>query len=448
MTSCRPSPTGADWPGGSGEVVARRGWLVHAVVSLVRELVVVRSGVAWHGHVGRDPFARLQLAEGRRDPYPLYEEVRRRGPLVPTPLAGFQTADHRVCREVLRDRRFGVQSEESLQRSDGGLSLLELDPPDHTRLRRLVAPSFTPRALAGARRQITGVVDELLDALPRHGPFDLVGGLASPLPVRVITELLGVPDADSADFARIGATLGSALAGVQSVGHVVRLVEANRRLAVLMEQVFEDHRREPRDDLVSRLLAAEGRQVGPHELAPLCRLLLVAGFETTVNLIGNTVLALLAHPDQWREVVDDPALAGAAVEETLRWDPPVQRTFRTPLVDVELAGVQLPRGAMLMLLLAGANRDPAAFPLPDRFDLHRYDGQQPPGAEHLSFSAGLHYCIGAPLARLEATVAVERLAERYPRLRQLGRLRRRGGGTVIRGPAALVVGQPSRERAA
>ncbi|GAA1428203.1 cytochrome P450 [Microlunatus lacustris] len=416
---------------------------MNAVVSLVRELVVVRSTVAWHGHVGRDPFARLQLAEGRRDPYPLYEEVRRRGPLVPTPLVGFQTASHRICREVLRDRGFGVQSEDSLRPADGGLSLLELDPPDHTRLRRLVAPSFTPRALAGARARIESVVDELLDDLPPAGPFDLVTALASPLPIRVITDLLGVPDDDSAAFARDGATIGSALAGVQSPAHVFRLIEANRRLAALMEQVFEDHRRAPRDDLVSRLLAAEGQEARADELAPLCRLLLVAGFETTVNLIGNTVLALLQHPDQWQEVVDDPSLAGAAVEETLRWDPPVQRTFRAPLADVELAGVPIPRGAMLMLLLAGANRDPEVFDQPDRFDLHRYVGPRTPEAEHLSFSAGVHYCIGAPLARLEATVAVEQLARRYPKLRRAGRLRRRSGGTVIRGPAELVVGQPS-----
>ncbi|GAA1837493.1 cytochrome P450 [Microlunatus capsulatus] len=414
-----------------------------AVRSLVRELVVVRSTVAWHGHVGRDPFARLQLTEGRRDPYPLYEEVRRRGPLVPTPLAGHQTASHRVCREVLRDRRFGVQSEEALNRGDGELSLLELDPPDHTRLRRLVAPSFTPRALAGTRERVGAVVDGLLDAVPAGEPFDLVGALASPLPIRVITDLLGVPDDDSAAFARDGATIGSALAGVQSLGHVVRLLEANRRLGALLEEVFEQHRREPRDDLVSRLLAVEGDQVRPGELAPLCRLLLVAGFETTVNLIGNTVLALLAHPDQWREVVEDPSLAAAAVEETLRWDPPVQRTFRSPHEDLELAGVPLARGSMVMLLLAGANRDPEVFAEPGRFDLHRYADRSAPAAEHLSFSAGLHYCLGAPLARLEAVVAVERLAERFPRLQRAGRVRRRRGGTVIRGPAALVVGQRS-----
>ena len=410
---------------------------MNAVVSLIRELVVVRSMVAWHGHVGRDPFARLQLAEGQRDPYRLYEEIRGHGELSPTPLVGFQTVSHRLCRELLRDRRFGVQAQTALRRGDGSMSLLELDPPDHTRLRRLAAPAFTPRALAGSRARIESVVDGLLDALPREDPFDLVSGLASPLPIAVITDLLGVPETNTAAFSRYGATIGSALAGPRSPAHIVRLIEANRQLTRVMAMVFEHHRREPADDLICRLQSQQPDQITAEELGHLCTLLLLAGFETTVNLIGNTVLALLDHPDQWRAVVEDPSLAAAAVEETLRWDPPVQRTFRAPTSDVVLAGVPVPRGSMVMLLLAGANRDPEAFDEPDRFDLHRTGG-----AEHLAFSAGIHYCLGAPLARTEAVVAVERLAQRFPRLQRAGRLRRRTG-TVIRGPAELVVGQPA-----
>ncbi|WP_375424924.1 cytochrome P450 [uncultured Friedmanniella sp.] len=415
---------------------------MNPVVTLARELVVGRSVTAWHGYVSRDPFARLQLAEGRRDPYAIYTEVRRRGELVPSPRTGFQTASHRVCREVLRDRRFSVNADGAINRGDGQMSLLELDPPDHTRIRRLAAPAFTPRALAGSRARMEAVVDGLLDPLPREGSFDLVSGLASPLPIAVITDLLGVPAANSEAFARYGATIGSALAGPQSVAHVVRLIEADRQLRRVLSEVFEHRRREPGDDLVSRLLASEGDQLEPAELAPLCMLLLLAGFETTVNLIGNTVLALLERPDQWQAVVADPSVAAAAVEETLRWDAPVQRTFRAPTVDLELAGVEVPRGSMVMLFLAGANRDPAAFPDPDRFDLTRTGG-----AEHLGFSAGIHYCLGAPLARLEATVAVERLVQRFPLLQRTGRLRRRSG-TVIRGPQELVVGQPIRALAA
>jgi len=414
---------------------------MNPVVGLLHQLVVTRSAVAWHAWREHDPFARLNLAEGRHDPYALYAEVRAAGEVVPSPTMGFQTASHHVCREVLRDRRFGVQADDG-PRGNGQMSLLELDPPDHTRLRRLAAPAFSPRALAGYDDRITGVVDGLLDALPATGPFDLVAGLAAPLPIAVITDLLGVPEAYTADFGKHGATIGSALAGPQSLAHVARLIAADRQLQRVLTEVFALRRREPGDDVVSRLLAAEGDGLRPEELRPLCMLLLLAGFETTVNLVGNTVLALLDHPDQWRAVADDPSLATAAVEETLRWDPPVQRTLRIPSVDVELAGTTVPAGSMLLLYLAGAGRDPAAFDEPDRFDVRRTGG-----AEHLAFSAGVHYCLGAPLARTEAVTAVRRLAERFPRLERAGRLRRRRG-TVIRGPVELVVGQPARALAA
>ena len=416
--------------------------MAHALVSLLGQLVATRSSVAWHARVDHDPFARLESAEGRRDPYRIYAEVRGRGDVVRSPTLGFQTASHAVCRGVLRDRRFEVGPVEAPGRGDGQLSLLELDPPDHTRLRRLAAPAFTPRALAGWGDRITTVVDGLLDALPPSGPFDLVAGLASPLPIAVITDLLGVPRASSAAFARDGATIGSALAGPQSPAHVARLIAADRRLSRVLAEVFERRRLAPGDDLVSRLVAEEGDQLRRDELHPLCLLLLLAGFETTVNLIGNTVLALLEHPDQWRAVVDEPGLAAAAVEETLRWDPPVQRTARVPSVDVDLSGTVVPAGTMVVLYLAGANRDPAVFDDPDRFDLFR-----PGVSEHLAFSAGIHYCLGAPLARTEATIAVQRLAERFPRLERAGRLRRRRG-MVIRGPAELVVGQPAQTLAA
>ena len=179
--------------------------------------------------------------------------------------------------------------------------------------------------------------------------------------------------------------------------------------------------------MISRLVAAEGDTIQPDELVPLCKLLLIAGFETTVNLIGNTVLALLEHPDQWRLLTEDPELAGRAVEETLRYDAPVQRTVRHAKTEVALHGTRVDAGQTVVLLIGGANRDHAAYTDPDRFDLLRE-----PTVEHLAFSAGIHYCVGAPLARLEATIAVRSLAERFPGLARSGGVRRRPG-TVIRG---------------
>ena len=224
---------------------------------------------------------------------------------------------------------------------------------------------------------------------------------------------------------------------------MARLIEADRQLRRLLSQVFDHHRRGPGDDIVSQLVATEGDQLAPAELYPLCLLLLLAGFETTVNLIGNTVLALLERPDQWRAVVEDPSLAAAAVEETLRWDPPVQRTVRTP-IGRSGAGRSRAcrRGRWSSSIWPAPTATPTRTTIPTAST-----SPGPGGAEHLAFSAGIHYCLGAPLARLEATVALQRLVQRFPDLQRAGRLRRRNG-TVIRGPAELVVGQSSTALAA
>ncbi len=243
-----------------------------------------------------------------------------------------------------------------------------------------------------------------------------------------------MPDADATAFARYGAVIGSALDGIRSLPHAARLQAAEAELAALFEALFALRRREPGDDLVSRLVAAEGDQVEPAELLPLCVLLLIAGFETTVNLIGNAVNALLDHPQQWAALCADPAgLAPRAVEETLRYDPPVQRTGRFAHQAVTLAGRTVRRGQIVMLLIGGANRDPQVYPDPDTFDIHRE-----PTADHLAFSSGIHYCVGQPLALLEATIALRCLAEQLPGLRRAGAVRRRSA-TNIRGPLRLPV---------
>ena len=388
---------------------------------------------AYDAYVRRAPFARLRFAPGRDDPYPIYEQIRASGPFVVTRLGNLATADHAICKEVLRGRRFGVQPEGQDPPPDVDLSFLDRNPPDHTRLRRLVAPAFSPRRMAGFRASIEKTVDRLLDDGAAAGEFDLVTTLASPLPITVISDLLGIPDADHAAFTRYGMALGSALSGLRSLRHAQEVMTAGRDLERIFDDLFELRRQEPGDDLISALVAAEGDQVSTAELAPLCTLLLIAGFETTVNLVGNAVNALLEHPDQWALLVADPGLAGAAVQETLRFDPPVQRTARVSWDDVTLGGRALPRGQWVNVLLGGANRDPAVFRDPDAFDITRTDG-----ADHLAFSSGIHHCIGRPLAELEAGIALQQLAERMPGLRRAGDVRRRNA-TLIRGPVRLPV---------
>jgi P450-derived glycosyltransferase activator len=393
--------------------------------------------LAYVGYLRRDPMALLALRPGRDNPYAIYQRMRAAGPLNPTRLGNWSSTSHRTCNTVLRDRRFGVRPAVDVPVDAAGtidLSFLSMNPPDHTRLRRLAQPAFSPRQMAGWRPRIEGTVADLLDAVPSGASFDLVSTLAAPLPIAVITDLLGVPDADARDFARYGAVIGSALDGIRSLPHATRLQAANTELTTLFEGLFALRRREPADDIVSRLVAAPGDQIRPDELLPLCVLLLIAGFETTVNLIGNAVNALLDHPDQWDALCDDPAvLAPKAVEETLRYDPPVQRTGRFALEPLTLEGRPVRAGQFVVTLIGGANRDPEAYDDPDRFDIHRETT-----VDHLAFSSGIHYCVGQPLAVLEATTALRVLAERMPGLRRAGTVRRRNS-TTIRGPIRLPV---------
>ena len=389
---------------------------------------------AYHGYLRGDPMAQLMLAPARDNPYPIYERLRAAGPLSRTRLGNWVGVGHGVCNKVLRDRRFGVRPEDFPPADEAfDLSFLELNPPDHTRLRKLAAPAFHPKRMAGYTALVEKTVHALLDELPRGQTVDLVPAFSAPLPIAVITALLGVPNASADDFARYGATIGSALDGVKSLRHARALMQANAALEALFEDLFALRRREPADDLLTEIVAAEGDRIAPREMVPLCTLLLIAGFETTVNLIGNGVLALLDHPEQWDALRADPSLAANAVEEVLRWDPPVQRTGRIALTDVEVDGVTIRKHQFVVTLLGAANRDPVVYEDPARFDITR---TLP--VEHLAFSSGIHYCLGQPLARLEATIAFRALAERVPELRRVGRVARRDAAT-IRGPLHLPV---------
>ena len=369
--------------------------------------------------------ARLHLRPGRENPYAIYDRIRAGGPMVKTRLGNWVTTSHRVCNLVLRDRRFGLTEE---KQGEMDLSFLEMNPPDHTRLRRLAQPAFSPKAMSGYQGKIEETVQRLLDQAARSGRFDLVPAFAAPLPIAVITDLLGIEDADAAAFAEYGRVLGSAIDGVKSLRHARRLMANDAKLRAMFERLFALRRKEPRDDIVSRIVAAEGDQIEPHEMAPMCSLLLFAGFETTVNLIGNAVMALMDHPDAWKELCADPGLSGRVVEETLRYDPPVQRTFRMALEELEMEGKPVRKGQYFVTLIGAANRDPEVYPQPSTFDIHR---ENP--VDHLAFSSGIHYCVGRPLAQLEATIALRMMAERIPGLHRAGKAKRRYA-TTIRGP--------------
>jgi len=370
----------------------------------------------------------LQLLDpaNRADPYPVYAQFRDRGPLqLPRAHVAVFSA-YRDCDEVLRhpssssDRMNSTIAQQQISagvapRPQFPPGFLFLDPPDHTRLRKLAGKAFAPKVVNALQPEISALVDGLLDRIAERGRFDVIGDFAYPLPVQVICRLLGVPLEDEPQFSHASALLAQALdpfitfTGAPSEGINERL-QAGLWLREYLHNLIEQRRSHPGDDLMSGLIAVEesGDQLTEPEIVSTCVLLLVAGHETTVNLIANAILALLRHPLQWAALGADAARAPAVIEETLRYDPPVQMVGRIAADDMTIAGVDVPAGDVMMLLLAAAQRDPAEFERPDDFDPGRGT------MRHLGFGRGLHYCLGAPLARLEAGLALPALATRFP----------------------------------
>lgn len=392
------------------------------------------------------------LDEGRRDdPYPLYSLLRE------TPVSRqadgvYAVSTYAEIRSLLHDRRIssdernsagGIDSAPIIPQAAAGRfepgkpPFLFLDPPDHTRLRRLVMKEFHPRVIEGMRYRVVELVDMLLDTAAERGRLDVVADLAYPLPVTVICEMLGVPKEDEHRFHG----WATALVGGLDPGQRASIEQRERRGRAIMESagyllgLIDARRSEPRDDLLSALVAVEeqGDRLSERELVSTINLLLIAGHETTVNLVANGMLALLRHPDALERLRNDPGAVPGAIEEVLRYDPPVQFRTRTTLEEIEVGGTTIPARSGIVLLLASGSRDPAQFPHPDRFDIDRA------GNRHLGFGGGAHYCVGAPLARLEAQIALRELARRLVRPRLVEDPPPYRANAALRGPRELFV---------
>jgi cytochrome P450 len=381
-----------------------------------------------------EPLAGLML--GRGDRLRLIEQIRDAGPLMRTPVV-WVSADYEVCRTVLRDNDFGVAdpSETGLpeallglvRRVDPGLpnpveppAMLMTDPPQHTEYRRLVARSFTPRSIATLDTRIGDLTAELLDELENRRDVDLIADYAAQLPAAVISEILGVPAEDRSRILGWGNTVAALL----DIGIAWKPFRAAIDDLVDVDDYLGGHFRmlhsHGADDTPFSKLALDGSLSG-RELSSNAALLIGAGVETTVNLIGNGIAALLAHPEQLALLRDDPDLWPSAVEEILRYDSPVQMTARTARCDTEVAGVPVRKGAAIVLLLGGANRDPQVFDRPNEFDITR-----PNTRDHLAFASGIHVCLGAALARIEGATALRELFTRYPGLHLTAAAEHRG----------------------
>lgn len=369
----------------------------------------------------------------RADPYPFYARLRTQAPIHWDAAAGMDggwvLTRHADVMAALRDHRVSAERLMASQSADWlpehyqaaarqvframPHQLLFLDPPDHTRLRGLVSKAFTPRLVEALRPRIVALASELLDPIQEGGRMDVIADLAYPLPAIVIAELLGVPPEDREQFILWSADFGGFLDG--STLTMEEALQALQGVADFMDyfrDIIARRRAAPRDDLLQALLIARERDdmLTEDELLANLVLLLAAGHGTTTHLIGNGLLALLQHPDQFQRLVDDPSLVATAVSELLRYDSPVQLTGRRTREEITIGDVTIGSGQHVTVVLGAANRDPDQFPDPDRLDAGRPDNR------HLSFGFGIHFCLGAPLAKLEAEIVLAAITQRLPRL--------------------------------
>lgn len=366
----------------------------------------------------------LVTPEGQADPYPYYARMREEARVSRTAFGPYVVNGYEECLGVLRDPRLGrgigIEDTSTGIFSDAGTrrgefleasqhNMLLSDPPDHTRLRRLVSRSFTSRQVERLRPAVHSLVEELLDELTEKGEVDFMAAFALPLPMAVIGELVGVPDSERAGLQPYVRAAAKGIEPVLSEEQTEAAIDSITYLGGYFGELLDERRRTPRDDLLSALVQARESddRLTDDEIVSTAILLFAAGFETTTNLLGNGLLALLTHPEQLDDWRRHPEIAATAVEELLRFDSPVQFNLRTALEPADLLGEPLTRGDRIVVLQGAANRDPARFARPDDLDLRRTDNTP------LSFGWGIHHCIGAALARMEGEIAFNALLERF-----------------------------------
>lgn len=387
------------------------------------------------------------------NPYPVYSRLREADPVYYCEVWGVWVLTRfEDTTSILRDtKRFSsagrfsrlldqlpdeVQPDVAALRQHYSEGLIVSDPPDHTRLRNLVRDSFSPRTIQAIRPRVESIVEDLIDRIESSGTFDVIKDLAYPLPVTVICEILGIPPNDRDRFM----TWTEEMSGLQAAGGA-KADSARRaaRAVVEIEDYFRgicaERRRQPRGDLMSLMSEAQeaGDKLSEEELVNMCTTFLIAGHETTKSLIGNAIWTLLHHPAAMQELKSDPTLMPTAIEEFLRYESPIQRAWRRVTEDVELGGHRIRAGELVFLMLGAANRDPGQFQNPEQLDLRRKDNR------HVAFGYGTHFCLGAPLARLEAPIAIGSVLRRLKNLRQ-ERPIEWVGSIHVRGPKSLHVG--------